>query len=48
MSAPSREFDVEAVRAYFPILSRMLDDDTPMIYLDGGATSQRPQQVIDA
>ena len=48
MSAPSREFDVEAVRADFPILSRMLDDDTPMIYLDGGATSQRPQQVIDA
>ncbi|MGO1227459.1 MAG: aminotransferase class V-fold PLP-dependent enzyme, partial [Brachybacterium sp.] len=30
------------------ILTRMLDPDTPLIYLDGGATSQRPQQVIDA
>ncbi|MFC7374553.1 aminotransferase class V-fold PLP-dependent enzyme [Brachybacterium sp. GCM10030267] len=48
MSAPSRPFDVEAIRADFPILGRMLDEDTPMIYLDGGATSQRPQQVIDA
>ncbi|WP_394216940.1 aminotransferase class V-fold PLP-dependent enzyme [Brachybacterium vulturis] len=48
MSAPSREFDVEAIRADFPILSRMLDPDTPMIYLDGGATSQRPRPVIDA
>ncbi|GAA1487677.1 aminotransferase class V-fold PLP-dependent enzyme [Brachybacterium sacelli] len=48
MNAPSREFDVEAIRADFPILGRMLDPDTPMIYLDGGATSQRPQQVIDA
>ena len=48
MSAPRREFDVEAIRADFPILSRMLDPGTPMIYLDGGATSQRPRQVIDA
>jgi cysteine desulfurase/selenocysteine lyase len=48
VSAPSRPFDVEAIRADFPILTRMLDDDTPMIYLDGGATSQRPRQVIDA
>ena len=48
MNAPSREFDVEAIRADFPILTRMLDPETPMIYLDGGATSQRPRQVIDA
>ncbi|WP_193104631.1 aminotransferase class V-fold PLP-dependent enzyme [Brachybacterium sp. FME24] len=48
MSAPSRPFDVEAIRADFPILDRMMDPDTPMIYLDGGATSQRPRQVIDA
>ncbi|HEX7349742.1 cysteine desulfurase [Brachybacterium sp.] len=48
MNAPSREFDIEAIRADFPILSRMLDPDTPMIYLDGGATSQRPRQVLDA
>ncbi|MBB5831348.1 aminotransferase class V-fold PLP-dependent enzyme [Brachybacterium aquaticum] len=48
MSAATRPFDVEAIRADFPILTRMLDPDTPMIYLDGGATSQRPRQVIDA
>ena len=48
MSIPSPEFDVEAIRADFPILTRMLDPDTPMIYLDGGATSQRPRPVIDA
>ena len=48
MNAPSRPFDIEAIRADFPILGRMLDPETPMIYLDGGATSQRPRQVIDA
>ncbi|HIY24179.1 MAG TPA: cysteine desulfurase [Candidatus Brachybacterium merdigallinarum] len=47
-SAASRAFDLEEIRADFPILARMLDDETPMIYLDGGATSQRPRQVIDA
>src|SRR5699024_4870093 len=40
VSAPSREFDVEAVRADFPILSRMLDDDTPMIYRSEEHTSE--------
>ena len=48
MSAPSRAFDIEAIREDFPILARRLDDETPLIYLDGGATSQRPRQVIDA
>src|SRR5699024_7454538 len=48
VSAPSPEFDVEAIRADFPILTRMLDPYNPMIYLDGGATSQRPRPVIDA
>src|SRR5699024_3086318 len=48
VSAPTRAFDLATIRADFPILSRKLDEDTPMIYLDGGATSQRPRQVIDA
>ena len=48
MSAATRPFDVDSIRADFPILQRMLDPETPMTYLDGGATSQRPQQVIDA
>jgi cysteine desulfurase/selenocysteine lyase len=40
--------DVAAVRADFPILSRRVRDDRPLIYLDSGATSQKPRQVLDA
>lgn len=41
-------FDVAAVRADFPILARTVRDDRPLVYLDSGATSQRPVQVLDA
>lgn len=37
--------DVEAVRAEFPILSRTVRDGKPFVYLDSGATSQRPERV---
>ncbi|HEX9299093.1 MAG TPA: cysteine desulfurase [Actinomycetota bacterium] len=40
-------FDVEAVRRDFPILERTFDGK-PLVYLDSGATSQKPIQVIDA
>ncbi|TVT60484.1 cysteine desulfurase [Amycolatopsis rhizosphaerae] len=40
--------DVAAVRADFPILSRTVRDGKPLVYLDSGATSQRPRQVLDA
>ncbi|MYR05679.1 SufS family cysteine desulfurase [Gordonia sp. SID5947] len=40
--------DVERLRADFPILSRTVRDDKPLVYLDSGATSQRPVQVLDA
>ena len=40
--------DVTAVRADFPILARTVRDDRPLVYLDSGATSQRPLQVLDA
>jgi cysteine desulfurase/selenocysteine lyase len=40
--------DVGAVRADFPILSRTVRDGRPLVYLDSGATSQRPRQVLDA
>ncbi|WP_431873332.1 cysteine desulfurase [Amycolatopsis sacchari] len=40
--------DVAAVRADFPILSRTVRDGKPLVYLDSGATSQRPVQVLDA
>lgn len=40
-------YDVEAVRADFPILQQMHHDDVPLIYLDNAASSQKPRQVID-
>jgi cysteine desulfurase/selenocysteine lyase len=40
--------DVATVRADFPILSRTVRDGRPLVYLDSGATSQRPRQVLDA
>jgi len=41
------EFDVEAVRQDFPALHQTVYDDTPLVYLDNAATSQKPQRVID-
>ena len=40
--------DVASVRADFPILSRTVRGDKPLIYLDSGATSQRPLPVWKA
>ena len=40
--------DVQAIRKEFPILSRTVRDNKPLVYLDSGATSQRPQRVWDA
>jgi cysteine desulfurase / selenocysteine lyase len=40
--------DVDRIRADFPILSRTVRDGRPLVYLDSGATSQRPRQVLDA
>ena len=40
-------FDQTAVRKDFSILSREIDDK-PLVYLDSGNTSQKPQRVIDA
>ncbi|HRK41710.1 MAG TPA: cysteine desulfurase [Gemmobacter sp.] len=40
-------FNVEAVRADFPILSRQVNGK-PLVYLDNGASAQKPQVVIDA
>jgi cysteine desulfurase/selenocysteine lyase len=44
----SATYDVAAVRADFPVLSRTVRDGRPLVYLDSGATSQRPLQVLDA
>lgn len=39
---------VERIRADFPILARTVRDGKPLVYLDSGATSQRPTCVVDA
>ena len=40
-------YDVAAVRKDFPILHRTIHGK-PLVYLDNGASSQKPQSVIDA
>ena len=40
-------FNVQQVRRDFPILSRTVHG-CPLVYLDSGASSQRPLAVIDA
>ena len=44
----STALDVAAIRADFPILSRVMRGGNQLAYLDSGATSQRPVQVLDA
>jgi cysteine desulfurase / selenocysteine lyase len=46
--SPGATLDVAEIRADFPILSRTVRDGKPLVYLDSGATSQRPRQVLDA
>ncbi len=40
--------EVARIRADFPILQRVLPGGKPLVYLDSGATSQRPVPVLDA
>jgi len=40
-------FSAEAIRGDFPILSRVVHGK-PLVYLDSGASSQKPRAVIDA
>ncbi|MEL7462415.1 MAG: aminotransferase class V-fold PLP-dependent enzyme, partial [Pseudomonadota bacterium] len=40
-------FDVKDIRKDFPILSREVNGK-PLVYLDNGASAQKPQVVIDA
>ena len=41
------DYDIDAIRADFPILSREVYGK-PLVYLDNGASAQKPQAVIDA
>ena len=46
-TAGNNGYDVETIRRDFPILSREVYGK-PLVYLDNGASAQKPQQVIDA
>jgi cysteine desulfurase/selenocysteine lyase len=46
-AAVSPAFDVERVRADFPILRRQVHGK-PLVYLDNAATTQKPQAVLEA
>ena len=41
-------FDAVAIRADFPIFDRKIRDGKRLVYLDSGATSQKPSSVIEA
>ena len=44
----AQTLDLTSIRADFPILSRVMRGGNRLAYLDSGATSQRPLQVLDA
>lgn len=46
METKTSILDIEKVRSDFPILSREVNGK-PLVYLDNGASSQKPKQVID-
>ncbi|MEU4807525.1 cysteine desulfurase [Actinosynnema sp. NPDC023587] len=48
MTTTAAPLDVATVRADFPILGRTVREGKRLVYLDSGATSQRPRQVLDA
>ena len=41
-------FDVHQVRKDFPVLQQKVHGNKPLVWLDNAATSQKPNQVIDA
>ncbi|SHJ92061.1 cysteine desulfurase / selenocysteine lyase [Pseudonocardia thermophila] len=45
---PAVALDVAKIRADFPVLHRTVRGGRPLVYLDSGATAQRPRQVVDA
>lgn len=47
MAAEAAPYDVHAIRKDFPILSRQVHGK-PLVYLDNGASAQKPQVMIDA
>jgi cysteine desulfurase / selenocysteine lyase len=48
MTTSVTPLDITRIRANFPILKRVMRGGNQLAYLDSGATSQRPLQVLDA
>ncbi|MGG7510301.1 cysteine desulfurase [Plantibacter sp. YIM 135249] len=46
-TSPLDQHEIEAIRTRFPLLTSVVNGH-PLVYLDSGATSQRPESVIDA
>ena len=44
----SAQYSTEEIRKDFPILTRTVRDNKPLVYLDNASTTQKPNQVIDA
>jgi len=47
ITATQKAFDVQAIRRDFPILSQQVNGK-PLVYLDNGASAQKPSVVLDA
>jgi cysteine desulfurase/selenocysteine lyase len=48
VARPFTAEELDRIRGDFPILGRTVRGDRPLVYLDSGATSQKPRQVLDA
>lgn len=48
VSQTIKKLDVSTIRKDFPILDQDIHENTPLIYLDNAASSQKPLQVINA
>ena len=48
MSTTFTDAELARIRSDFPVLSRTVRADRPLVYLDSGATSQKPNVVLDA
>jgi cysteine desulfurase/selenocysteine lyase len=47
MSELTLPYDIEKIRADFPILHEVHHENVPLVYLDNAASSQKPKSVID-
>lgn len=48
VAEPALRMDVQRIRSDFPILTKVVHGDKPLVYLDNAATTQRPREVIQS